>query len=381
MQITRVKISKLYGFHHYDIYLEKREAIKIIHAPNGFGKTTILKLIKATISAEFDFIKRVPFETFLMECGEELTIQILKSNKMIVYTITGRGENSHRYPLMDSKDENNELIAILEDIHHKFPIYFIDANRLWTQKMISNQDNEAVNNSLPTVLEYAKELKTWMTEALAQAHFYGQTLDRSFPKRLITQMSSQNALCLSQQALKTELIALEERRAILESIGLFEVSMRPMYQDLENLDETIRSVLTLYIQDSKEKLKMSEKLALKINMLCQLINKRFAYKKMEISREEGFLFTVPTHEKLKADQLSSGEQNELILMFTLLFKAPKGALILMDEPEISLHIAWQQSFLEDMEAIVSLTPLHMIIATHSPDIINGRWNLTTGLEE
>ena len=55
-------------------------------------------------------------------------------------------------------------------------------------------------------------------------------------------------------------------------------------------------------------------------------------------------------------------------------------MILIDEPEISLHIAWQQSFLEDMEMIAALTRIRMMIATHSPDIINGRWDLTTGLE-
>ena len=68
-------------------------------------------------------------------------------------------------------------------------------------------------------------------------------------------------------------------------------------------------------------------------------------------------------------------------MFQLLFKCPAQAIILMDEPEISLHIAWQQSFLEDMEIIAELSKIRMMIATHSPDIINGRWDLTSGLEE
>ena len=102
---------------------------------------------------------------------------------------------------------------------------------------------------------------------------------------------------------------------------------------------------------------------------------------MEVNMKDGFVFKVPTKEKLRADKLSSGEQNELILLFKLLFKSPANAIILIDEPEISLHIAWQQSFLEDMEAIATLTKVKLIIATHSPDIINGRWDLTTGLEE
>lgn len=64
-----------------------------------------------------------------------------------------------------------------------------------------------------------------------------------------------------------------------------------------------------------------------------------------------------------------------------LFKSQPNSLILIDEPEISLHIAWQQQFLEDMQAISDVTEVNIIIATHSPDIINGRWDLTTGLEE
>ena len=143
----------------------------------------------------------------------------------------------------------------------------------------------------------------------------------------------------------------------------------------------MRNVLSLYIEDSREKLKVFEGLATKINLLCNLINKRFSYKVMEVNMKDGFVFKVPTHESLKADKLSSGEQNELILMFKLLFKCPDQAMILMDEPEISLHIAWQQNFLEDMEAIAKLSHIRMMIATHSPDIINGRWELTSGLEE
>ena len=137
----------------------------------------------------------------------------------------------------------------------------------------------------------------------------------------------------------------------------------------------------LYIEESKRKLSVFDELAPRMALMQELINKRFTYKTMCLSQEEGFMFEVPYNGKLHADKLSSGEQNELILIFELLFKSKVNALILIDEPEISLHIAWQQSIVEDMEKIAALTGVKLIIATHSPDIINGRWDLTTGLEE
>jgi predicted ATP-binding protein involved in virulence len=56
-------------------------------------------------------------------------------------------------------------------------------------------------------------------------------------------------------------------------------------------------------------------------------------------------------------------------------------LILIDEPEMSLHVAWQRKFLEEISEIVKLAKLDIILATHSPQIINDRWDLTVKLKE
>ena len=55
-------------------------------------------------------------------------------------------------------------------------------------------------------------------------------------------------------------------------------------------------------------------------------------------------------------------------------------MILIDEPELSLHVAWQVSFLSDLKELTRLVPLDVLIATHSPQIINDRWDLTVQLE-
>ena len=60
-------------------------------------------------------------------------------------------------------------------------------------------------------------------------------------------------------------------------------------------------------------------------------------------------------------------------MFDLLFNVPKGALVLIDEPEISLHVVWQLAFIPDVQRIASLSGFRFIVATHSPQIINDAW--------
>ena len=51
-------------------------------------------------------------------------------------------------------------------------------------------------------------------------------------------------------------------------------------------------------------------------------------------------------------------------------------VLLIDEPEISLHVAWQRTLMEDLNKIIGLKEdsLSVIVATHSPQVINNNWN-------
>lgn len=67
--------------------------------------------------------------------------------------------------------------------------------------------------------------------------------------------------------------------------------------------------------------------------------------------------------------LSSGEQQLLILFSYIAFTNKDGRLFIIDEPELSLHIWWQENFLEKLSDI---TPkgTQLILATHSPILAN-----------
>ena len=71
--------------------------------------------------------------------------------------------------------------------------------------------------------------------------------------------------------------------------------------------------------------------------------------------------------------LSSGEKQILVLFYELIFNTNKNMILLIDEPELSLHIVWQEQFMDDLEKIIKLNNIKVIVATHSPQIINNRW--------
>lgn len=76
-------------------------------------------------------------------------------------------------------------------------------------------------------------------------------------------------------------------------------------------------------------------------------------------------------EPLKLSQLSAGERQIIYIVFKVATAYFNEALILMDEPEISLHLEWQEKLLKNLREINDKS--QMIVVTHSPAIIMDGW--------
>lgn len=75
--------------------------------------------------------------------------------------------------------------------------------------------------------------------------------------------------------------------------------------------------------------------------------------------------------ELSVRRASSGEQCLLVLIFGIAGHINDGSLILIDEPEISLHPKWQEEFITLLiSSFSSYSRCQFIIATHSPQIIS-----------
>ncbi|EPJ9971462.1 AAA family ATPase, partial [Acinetobacter baumannii] len=101
---------------------------------------------------------------------------------------------------------------------------------------------------------------------------------------------------------------------------------------------------------------------------------------IKFNSKKGFFFETDVGDPLNLTQLSSGEQHQIVLLYELIFKANENVLVLIDEPELSLHVAWQKEFLNDLTKIIEIQNMPIVIATHSPQIIDSKWDLTVDLE-
>ena len=121
-----------------------------------------------------------------------------------------------------------------------------------------------------------------------------------------------------------------------------------------------------------------EKEALKapITDFLSTVNKFFAIgddKKHVWINEEGKLIVEAEYpqRKLSLYNLSSGEKQIVIIFACLIFGLPSGksGIYIIDEPEASLHLAWQKNFVKSIREVNS--SIQLIFATHSPEIIGG----------
>jgi predicted ATP-binding protein involved in virulence len=230
---------------------------------------------------------------------------------------------------------------------------------------------------VPAVHAYSKDLAQKVRRKLAESAEVSQSLERTFPARLLNRKHGDGP---SENELRARLAVLERKREKLEGAGLLEEEQGVPGPAAESMDDETREVLAIWVEDAEKKLSIFDDLATRIELFQNIINSRFLYKHLRISRRDGFVVTTAAGERLPLTALSSGEQQEMVLLYELLFRTAPNSLVLIDEPELSLHVAWQTKFLDDLIRISELASFDVLIATHSPQIIHTRWDLTVELE-
>ena len=257
-------------------------------------------------------------------------------------------------------------------------VHIIETQRLLRlAPMDSVSARRAGSSMIPTVRDYAKDLQRRVTETLARYASESQTLDQSFPQRLLKAPTTE----LSIDDIKDRMAALDKKRTQLKSIGLLDDNASYPFDtaSLDNLDPTQRSVMTLYVQDTARKLGVLDDLSRRVELLRGNVNGKFKHKSIKFDRERGVTAIGDDGHPLDLDALSSGEQHELVLLYDLLFRVQPNTLVLIDEPELSLHVTWQKRFLPDLLEIVRTAQFDALVATHSPFIVGSRHDLMVAL--
>lgn len=284
----------------------------------------------------------------------------------------------HRLPRVQAFDRSapNWLKQLTERVN----VNFIQSQRLIRMPSERRQREPSSRRNVTEMVELdSSELAARIKNTLASSAGIAQSKDRTFPARLLRRDFSP---VISEAQLRDELKNMEARRQQLYSTGILdEEESVPL--PTTSMDDMDKNVLALYLQDGQDKLEGFDDLQMRISTFMNLINSKIESqgKSLVINRERGFLFktTYGGEQVLRPAELSSGEQQQIVLFYELIFRPQRQSFFLIDEPEISLNVGWQRRFLLDLVKALRLGKHYVLMATHSPQIIHNRWDLAVPL--
>ena len=115
----------------------------------------------------------------------------------------------------------------------------------------------------------------------------------------------------------------------------------------------------------------AQKLSAPKKLFQDLIDDLFSTTGKTIIRTENEIRFSQIGETLVPYQLSSGEKQMLAILLTVLVEDNQPYVLFMDEPEVSLHVEWQERLID---LILSLNPnVQIILTTHSPALVMNGW--------
>ena len=111
----------------------------------------------------------------------------------------------------------------------------------------------------------------------------------------------------------------------------------------------------------------------RIRSFFELVDRLFAKteKKIQIDPHTNHLIFMDDGEVIPLYKLSSGEKQLLLILFRVFLMENQPYILLMDEPEISLHIEWQYKLFEEIRRLNA--NCQIITSTHSPSLFGDGW--------
>lgn len=410
--ISRVSIEGFWDTYDFEVSMDPNVTFFI--GQNGTGKTTFINLLAAALTADFKTLDRMPFRRITINLvpnkkGEKPTIIVSKARKkdrpfeLIDYRISSGGANSKevRFSLDDSEEQMilrrvrhdpryfdyyhrfqsglmpvlNELVSVKWlSIHRTSPNERPREDR--TYESTVDQKLESLSNDLVryfATLSRQKddEIRAFQEHLFVSLIEHKDDVDPFDVKRLDLVPQYTEAL----QTIFKELHVQRDTRKLLSSFSERAAEYKKQSDANENTgltsDELIFRIGLYSIEDVvrrwealQERLKtiFSQK-----DRFQEIADDLFQRKRMTFSESNEMVFISRSGKPLTPQMLSSGEKQLLILMSEALLQREMPAIFIADEPELSLHVLWQERLVGSLRA---LNPNAQIIAaTHSPDIV------------
>lgn len=374
--ITEIKIDNLLG-RSDPVHLKLDRHVNIFFGENGCGKTTLLRILDAALSRDGSTMNRLAVDR------AEVSIFSINQNRVIKHI----WERKRSRPKIQLAVEGNEWES-LSDVD-KTVLAMGAADTAW--KLIPSVDKELstrwAHSFLPTTRLYFdddprtlprharvqlsdKQLDDLFAESVNRQWllYYSRTLTevrriqeeglRSVLKHVLLPKSSAASRQTVPPREVYERVSRFLARQSEDSFGLGTLSkFEKSYVKDVNLARVVDNLYEIEIQ--------IEKAMLPVDRFQKAVEQFFSRGKQFNVLDRELQVTIESGKSIPLASLSSGEKH--LIKILLASMTAKQNSILIDEPELSMHIDWQRNL---VETIRTLNPeCQIILASHSPEVM------------
>ncbi len=409
--IASVKISGFWS--DRDVSFDLHDQVNFLIGQNGSGKTTAINIIAAALTADTESLERLPFKTVTISLYDYET----KKRPQIKVTKEGLEDGPFReieYAIKESASSPKEVFSVERYSEDRFlrdeayararsrsrrrrdhPIGLINVlDKLAPVSWLSvHRTTTPRHSSDRHVLEYTvdqkiQEINERLVRYFSELSVLSSSETRNFQRKLFLSLIESDYGASELHSMLTHSVE-GDRDALIDIFERFGVPAneykeraKQFFGKLQHLlsrDETayeIKEVVLLLngwrIHSLVEEWSVTvdkEREALQPrDVFVETLNQMFHRKHAEILDNNEIQFATGTNRTLSAFNLSSGEKQLYIIFAEALLQRGQSCIYIADEPELSLHISWQEVLVDSLR---KLNPRSQIVfATHSPDIVS-----------
>lgn len=402
--IESIYIKGFWGDH--EVGFKAHDSYNFIIGPNGSGKSTALKLIAGVLLADRGYLSSLDFEYIkitLKEPGSRKKpyIEVTRSRETPFFHCDYKifetsSEKPYAYVLSETDGYDNALRAnyflrmqlagkaaagksLVSHLKEMVSLTWLSVQR------INKIDGENSSDPLDVRLEdFSNRLVRYLSALSKKVNLLHENFQEQVFLSLLVKDEDKKLPIPVESRLESEKSALVQIfsefhvdkknyvKKVQAHFGILERLRKKMEGNDALTNTEIMALFSLHRIESTvdfwEDITSNKKsLLAPRDRFLELLNTLMQRKTLTINERNEIVITTFSGKHLKPNQLSSGEKQILIILGEALLQEGRTFIYMADEPEISLHVAWQESLAKN---ITSLNPSAQIIfATHSPDVV------------
>jgi energy-coupling factor transporter ATP-binding protein EcfA2 len=409
--ITKIEVRNLFGEFDYDVESPHGPGevlpLTVLYGDNGAGKTTILRLLFNLLSAVHfaghrTYVGSVEFTRLAVYFANGYTVsadRVNSSEPPYVATIKLGGESvlewewrkpSNRDELSSEEQTSYfDFCKLLSEIAPK--IHFLSDDRKTHSfagenkkrkadagiDSIQRESGDKNQSNVRLAIEAAMQKLSLTAYAGAnRAYESANTIYRDIVHRIVSHSGSVAAP--PQEARNRLLSRLRELSTLNSSYSQFYLTSDLDVADLESQImsagseslSVIDSVLTPYLDGIQARLDALAEVRRVLAAFSQIMNSFFQHKLIEVRLPAEIKIQSRNGKSLRPEELSSGEQQLLLLVCNAISARGNNSVFVIDEPELSLNVKWQRNLVDALLKIFEGSNHQLILATHSIELLS-----------